>query len=68
MICFRDIYILTIKETKQYSKGAVCEKNKTAQIETRQITTSELPAEGEERLSTKQFSEKIHRTNSVCST
>lgn len=33
-------------------------KNKTAQIETRQITTSELLAEGEERLSTKQFSKK----------
>lgn len=43
-------------------------KNKTAEIETRQITTSELLAEGEERLSTKQFPGKIHRTNSACST
>lgn len=51
-------------------KNTVCEKkkNRTAQIETRQITTSELLAEGEERLSTKQISGKIHRTNSTCST
>ena len=68
----KDICSLITTEAKQYidTKGAVCGKgkNKTAQIETRQITTSELLAEGEERLSTKQFPGKIHRTNSACST
>lgn len=42
----KDICILITTEAKQYidTKGAVCEKGriKQAQIETRQITTSEL--------------------------